>query len=325
MTNDETNARRTMLFGNLPTLVWSFEFRHWSLIRHSNFVIRHLSIAVAAALLINCRATPPKPPPVPATLPVALAPAPKPPPFFLHLPGIGGKRRLDTGMVRAFQQGGFTGEVEIYDWTGQVAGLKALLDTERDKQQAKIVAEILTRRFDADPSARIILCSHSGGGGIAVWALEDLPARVKIDTLLLLAPALSPRYDLSNALSHVSGRAYVFSSDQDPVLGLGCRMFGTIDGVKTDAGGRVGFTEPAGGDDAEYAKLVPMPWVPAWEYLDNFGDHVGSMTRRFARLALAPLVLEGRMPTTQPTTQPFAQPLAQPTTRSTNGSTGAHP
>jgi pimeloyl-ACP methyl ester carboxylesterase len=235
--------------------------------------------------------------------------APKLPPLFLHLPGIGGTRSLDTGMVHAFQQGGFAGEVQIYDWTGNDAGLKALLMTDRDRQQAKVVAGILTKRFDADPSARIILCSHSGGGGIAVWALEDLPPRVKIDTLLLLAPAVSPRYDLSKALSHVTGLAYVFSSTQDPVLGLGCRLLGTIDGVKTDAAGEIGFIKPAGAVDAEYEKLVPMPYDPSWVRFNDYGDHIGPMTRRFARFALAPLVVEGRLPTTQPI----------------NGSTAGHP
>ena len=235
-------------------------------------------------------------PPTPPLLPTAA----KLPPLLLHLPGIAGTRSHDLGMVRGVQQGGFTGEVRIYDWTGSDAGLKALLDMDRDKQQAHLVADIITKRFDADPTARIILTGHSGGCGIAIWSLEDLPDRVKVDTVVLLAPALSPGYDLSKALAHVSNRAYVFSSLQDPVLGLGTRAFGTIDGVKTDAGGRVGFTRPANADAAGYDKLVQFPYDSDWMHLDNYGDHIGAMTHKFARLAIAPLILTGKLPTTQP-------------------------
>ncbi len=248
---------------------------------------------------------------VPASQPIAVMPIAsvtsiKPvkslPVLLLHLPGIGGVRNLDRGMTRGLQQGGFTGEVQFYDWTGEDAGLKSLLGLVRNKHQAKIVAEKLTERFDADPAARIIITSHSGGAGIAVWALEDLPDRVKIDTLLMLAPALSPKYDLSKALRHVSGRLYVFSSLDDPVLGFGCRLLGTIDGVKTDAAGRVGFDPPPGADAGQYAKLVSEPYDRSWVYLDNTGDHIGPMTRKFARVALAPLLMTGTLPTTQPLT-----------------------
>jgi pimeloyl-ACP methyl ester carboxylesterase len=171
---------------------------------------------------------------------------------------------------------------------------------QRHKLQAQHAADILTAQFDADPHRTIYLTSHSGGGGIAIWALEDLPPRVKIQTLVMMSPAVSPRYDLSLALSHVNGRAYVFSSLDDPVLGLGCRMFGTIDGVKTDAAGRVGFVRPPGGDPKQYEKLVPIPYNPNWVYVDDYGDHVGGMNRVFARKMLVPLLLTGRMPEVQP-------------------------
>jgi hypothetical protein len=105
----------------------------------------------------------------------------------------------------------------------------------------------------------------------------------------------------------------VLSSVYDPVLGAGTRMFGTIDGVKSDAAGRVGFAKPAAADDAAYAKLVAVPYDPAWMRLRNIGDHVGPMMRPFAKEVIARLLLTGELPVVMPlTTQPTAatQPAA---------------
>ena len=52
---------------------------------------------------------------------------------------------------------------------------------------------------------------------MAIWVLEKLPDDVHVDTLVMLACAMSPQYDLSPALRHVSGKAYVFVSPLDPI------------------------------------------------------------------------------------------------------------
>jgi hypothetical protein len=219
------------------------------------------------------------------------------PPFLLHLPGIGGERNIDQYMTRGFKEGGFNGDLQIYDWTENDIGIDALLASERNHKEAKLIARILTDRYDKDPASPIYVSCHSGGGGLAIWALEDLPDRVKITSLLMLSPALSPQYDLSKALGHVSGKVYVFSSLEDSlVLGTGCRMMGTIDGVKTDASGRVGFVMPPVGDVGQYAKLCSLPYNPEWIRLGDQGNHIGAMDHRFARIVLAPLVLSGTLP-----------------------------
>jgi hypothetical protein len=108
----------------------------------------------------------------------------------------------------------------------------------------------------------------------------------------------------------------VLFSEHDPVLGLGTRLFGTIDGVKTEAAGRVGFSRPADADAGQYAKLVPVEYDPAWIRLRNIGDHIGPMMRPFARQILAPLLSTGilpklpplKLPSTIPSTQPATQP-----------------
>jgi hypothetical protein len=256
-----------------------------------------VALSLIACGLIGGCASPVIQSPSVAIVHASAAPAPALSPWLLHLPGIGGKRSIDIAMTSGFQQGGFTGDVEIYDWTEHDEGLHALIAYDRNHKEAKRIADKITDRFDRDPSAPIYITCHSGGGALAVWALEYLPDRVKINTLVMMSPALSPKYDLSAALGHVSGKVYVFSSLGDQlVLGTGCTMLGTMDGVKTAAAGLGGFVRPDTGNVGQYAKLVPMPYNSAWAQYDDMGNHVGGMTRLFGQNVLAPLVLSGKLP-----------------------------
>jgi alpha-beta hydrolase superfamily lysophospholipase len=242
---------------------------------------------------------------------------PPPRPYLLHLPGIGGKRSIDRTLTEGLVQGGMDAHVEIYDWTATDAGLSALYAQQRHQREADVVAAKITAAFRADPRQRIYLSGHSGGTGIAIWALERLPSDVKVESLLLLASALSPTYDLSTALRHVRGKAYALHSPYDPVLGIGTRMFGTIDGIKTDAAGRVGFSKPAdAADPKQYDKLVSIGYDTSWIRLRNIGDHIGPMMRPFAREILSPLLRTGVLrELAQATTKPATRSAVSTTTR----------
>jgi len=213
--------------------------------------------------------------------------------WLLHLPGIGGERTMDRRMTRGLRQGGWDGQISIYDWTEHDPGLDALLNHERNVREAAKVAGQIEDRLSKDPKLEITLTSHSGGTGIAVWALERLPEGMQVQTLVLLASALSPDYDLSKALGHVRGKAYVFFSNNDQVvLGAGTRLFGTIDGVKSEAAGLVGFRQPPDADKAQYEKLVQKPYDKGWIAFENIGNHIGCMSQPFAQNVLAPMLIE---------------------------------
>ena len=213
--------------------------------------------------------------------------------LLLHLPGIGGRRWTDNQMSLGFRDAGFTGELQIYDWTGESAGLGALRDYKRNQREAQKVADYITERVHTQPNVHIILTGHSGGTGIAIWALEKLAPDVKIDEVVLLASALSPGYDLSKALSHVRGNCYSFCSENDVlVLCTGTKLLGTIDGKKTEAAGNFGFIFPKTGDARQYEKMIQKPYDKSWmELYGNLGDHMGCMTRPFAEKIIAPLFL----------------------------------
>ncbi|MGA2498890.1 MAG: hypothetical protein ABSH20_14200 [Tepidisphaeraceae bacterium] len=229
--------------------------------------------------------------------------ADKPKPFLLHLPGIGGQRITEEWLLNGLKAGGLDAEYRVYDWTDGDIGLPALLAYDANLARARKISESLAERIRKIPDQRIIVCSHSGGCGLAVWTLESLPDELQIDSLVMIAPALSPQYDLTRALRHVRGKLYVFSSPADIIVGAGTKVFGTIDGVKTEAAGLHGFECPAGADKNQYAKLVPLPYRSEWFALyGNAGTHICPMRTAFARGFIAPLLLTGKIP--QPTTRP---------------------
>jgi hypothetical protein len=81
-------------------------------------------------------------------------------------------------------------------------------------------------------------------------------------------------------------------------------LFGTIDGVQTDAAGYGGFVRPEKADADEYKKLVSRPYENDWNQLGNWGDHIGAMSRPFASSVLAPLLhAPGFTPATRPTAE----------------------
>ena len=60
--------------------------------------------------------------------------------------------------------------------------------------------------------------------------------------------------------------------------------------MHADAAGNKGFTQPAGADPKQYAKLVQFPYDIAWARLGHYGDHIGPMSTPFAREILEPLL-----------------------------------
>ena len=232
-------------------------------------------------------------------------------PFLLHINGVGGRRSIDQTLVIALKQAGYKGEVRMYDWTGGKIGIEALLAHERHHAEARTIADIILARHKADPNAPIHITAHSGGAGLAAFALELLPPDVRVESVFMFAPALSPEYDLTGALKHVTKNLYVFSSPHDTVvLAAGCKLFGTIDGVKCEAAGVNGFVQPATADPEQYKKLIHYPYRISWlRKYGNAGSHICAMRYPFARGYIAPLFLTGvapkeavdeRTPTTQP-------------------------
>ncbi|MGD0540500.1 MAG: hypothetical protein ABSB33_03170 [Tepidisphaeraceae bacterium] len=223
-------------------------------------------------------------------------------PLLLHLPGVAGLLGVDRRMLAGLRDADVDANMVIYDWTEHDPGIHALQAYDRNQAEAQTIADLIAAHAAADPQSPIYITAHSGGCGLAVWALAKLPPDVNVQTVIFIAPALSPRFDLSPALHHVTGKLYVFSSRFDTVvLFTGTRIFGTIDGVQTEAAGFCGFMQPKDADPRMYQKLVSRAYQSDWARYGDFGDHIGGMSRAFAAAILAPLISPA------PTTQADAQ------------------
>jgi hypothetical protein len=248
-----------------------------------------VNFALLLMLSAGCETMPP--------LPQHPAPLPAGGTYLLHLPGIAGDSPFDRWWMNELKLGGAADRVELYDWTCHDPWFGALQAYARNHREAQKIADKIVEHLGANPTAKVVVTAESGGAGPLIWALEKLPAGAMVDDVMLLAPAISPDYDLSAALSHVRGKAYAFTSAGDwLMLGWGTSTFGTIDGKKVQAAGRYGFVRPKLADMAEYKKLVQFPYDSAWMRYFNFGSHAGAMSPSFARHFLAPLLVQDEHP-----------------------------
>ena len=155
-----------------------------------------------------------------------------------------------------------------------------------------------------------MLAGHSAGAGVALRALESLPADQQVDGLVLMAPAVSRTYDLTPALRRLRGRAHAFTSNRDTlVLAVGTSLFGTADGVHGEAAGHGGFVRPEAADRDAYSKLQTHRYSRARRRLGDSGSHMGVLTPRVAQGLVAPL-LPGFGPPDRLAGKPAAAPAA---------------
>jgi pimeloyl-ACP methyl ester carboxylesterase len=217
--------------------------------------------------------------------------------LVICLDGVGGWNWLPRLTRLGLARGGVEAAIVLYNWSVGPLGLWVtdLFVERRNRRMARDLAEVVAGYRAARPGRPVTLVGHSGGGALAAWTLEALPESAPVDRALLLAPALSPRYNLAAALARVRDRATATYSWGDlALMGLGTTLFGTIDRRFGPSAGLVGFRLPPGLTDAQrqaYARLRQVPWRPAMIRDGHPGEHVGWTGIRFARRVLAPIVL----------------------------------
>jgi pimeloyl-ACP methyl ester carboxylesterase len=212
------------------------------------------------------------------------------------LPGIEGKSPANVSIAKGLDDGGVRSAIEIYDWTTGAAffGLN-LRYLERNKREARHIADRIMDYQDRYPGRPVHLIGHSGGGGVTVLALEALPANRKVTGAILLAAAVAPEYDLRQALRRVDRAVYNFYSPYDVgFLKLGTTIMGTIDGRHTTAAGVRGFRIPWGLN--EEGRLLYSEHLRQQRYTGSMarsghaGGHFGWSDRQFVADWLAPIV-----------------------------------
>jgi hypothetical protein len=127
---------------------------------------------------------------------------------------------------------------------------------------------------------------------MAVFVAEALPDDVYVRRIILVQPALSPDYDLTAAIRHVTNRVIHFHSHRDWfILGWGTSMFGTMDRKHVTSAGKDGFNvESAVPDPSLRARLDQRPWTRGMMEVGHWGNHVAITNYNWNRTYIAPLL-----------------------------------
>ena len=140
--------------------------------------------------------------------------------FTVVLPGIEGKSVFNSNIAQGLIHGGVKSAVEVHDWTtGHLPlFLVHLRHIERNRDEARKLAQIIVEYQDRYPDRPVYLVGHSGGGGMALLTLEALPPDRKVTGVILLAVAVSRTFDLREALSKTERGIWNFYSPGDLVF-----------------------------------------------------------------------------------------------------------
>jgi len=241
--------------------------------------------------------------------------------YYLDGAGGGGLRNWSGGVREGLAAAGYDGAGEMFGWE---TGLGVVADqTSSESYKRGKAAELAGKVREYTHSHRgapVTLMGLSAGTAIAVFTLEALPLGHDVENVILLSGSLSAGYDLTNALHHVHGRMYVFTSPKDAVLGFLVPFAGTADRASgpADTIGIQGARMPANPSyetRREYGKVVEVPWNEKFKDYGHQGAHLDSVKARFIEAVVAPLILTRTVPFSATATETAGEVLNPDFTR----------
>ncbi|CAN5349738.1 hypothetical protein BH09PLA1_BH09PLA1_14020 [soil metagenome] len=201
------------------------------------------------------------------------------------VPGVAGPSRSYQNLIDGIHDGGIDRPVQIVSWGApSMFFFMNFSNTSIHESAERSLAERITKWHAEHPNATIDIVAHSAGCGVTLGALKQLPQGCTVSTIVLLAPSVSPQYELEPATRAVTGITHVYFSDRDTTfLEWRTGNFGTYDNIKTPAAGNRGFVSAPPG-------VKQHGYDPSWNSLGNDGGHFGGLSRSFARDVIAPLL-----------------------------------
>ena len=214
--------------------------------------------------------------------------------------GVGGFDLCGTGLRYVLAAEGLNYAIHVFPWGHGFGRWYADLTSVSNRDlKAALLAESVRQFRARQPDDPVFLIAKSGGSAVVVKALEQLEEE-SVERVILLAPALSPGYDLTAALRAVRGEMVVFWSPLDVfILGAGTRVFGTADRVTNRQRGLGRFPHslaPGRRDshpDGPYAKLRQVRWAPRMAASGYLGGHLGPDSPVFLKNYVVPLLRTG--------------------------------
>ena len=173
-------------------------------------------------------------------------------------------------------------QIDRRKWGLTFFGIGNLRAEEKNLSVARELAADITQWRSEHPDEVLYLMGYSGGGGVASLTLAALPADIYIDRLILIAPAISSGFPIEgHAADHVREFVINFASTRDMQVGLGTRLFGTIDRKFEYAAGFDGFS-------TGFDSLAQWHWREADRRIGHRGNHIAYLGRRWQRDFLLP-------------------------------------
>lgn len=208
--------------------------------------------------------------------------------------GAGGGHEASLALAASVKKAGLPLTVTSFNWTHGVGrGIADMTDIEHAREEAEQLARLIRKHRDRDPNVPIYVVGYSAGAHVVLEATRWLEPK-SIDRMILLAPAVASDYDLRPALAVSRDGIDAFISERDRLyLRLGTDLVGTADGQRgATAAGRVGFDVPA--NDPLARQLRQHAWQPSVAWTGNDGSHGGSLSPRYVRAYLLPLLESAR-------------------------------
>lgn len=209
------------------------------------------------------------------------------------LTGVEGRGPLNAAVCDGLSAGGVNWGIDLEDWTAPMGPLWNLRMETLNRQKAVRIAMRIAEYKFGHPDSPVVVVGQSGGGGMALWVAEAMPEAVKLDGLILLAPAISPGYAVEFALGKTTRGVVSFYSNLDWIfLGLGTTVYGTMDGRHGPSAGMVSFRIPPADERPDcYDRLFQIAWHEQMARTGHIGAHVTTSAEAFVSQYVAPFVL----------------------------------
>lgn len=214
--------------------------------------------------------------------------------LVILLPGIDGCGPVTDNIAWGLDAAAVPYAIQIRDWRASRRwSPRHLSRLGHNRAEGRKIAAEITRYQAAFPERPVHLIAHSAGGGLAMFVLENLTVENPVETVVLLAAALSRQYDMAGVLEKTRRGIWNLWSPLDfPTLGLGTLIFGTMDRRRAPSVGAIGLARclASVGTRAPRVHDYPFRMRMAWDW--NWGGHFGCTNACFVRRHIAPIVHE---------------------------------
>lgn len=206
---------------------------------------------------------------------------------IILLPGISNLPQELSSFAKLLRESHPGWSIELRRWGPPLRPFRNLFSVEENRRQAEAMAGEIAVFKRAYPDRPVHLLGYSGGGALAAFIAESLPDDVKIERLVLMAPALSRTYPFcEKVMPKVNEFGVVYASRLDVPVSVGTRIFGTIDRKAEVSAGSRGFNESC-------SELVEINWNRKAVRRGHLGSHSSYMSRSWQRAYLLPAFADG--------------------------------